>query len=116
MPLAVVRRLENFPAGDLQAVGAKTVVRRGDGFTPVIDADGLLGSPPTPAADTIQLVVLGDDAAGIGLSVRQILDVEVADSPLQPALASDGVAGTLSLGGIATEVLDLDSARAFART
>ena len=115
MPLAMVRRLENVPACDLQSVGAKKVVRRGDAFTPVVDADGLLGSPPAEPSDTVHLVVLGDNAGGIGLSVRQILDVEAADSSLQPSLASSGVVGSLSLGGIATEVLDLDSARAAGR-
>ena len=53
---------------------------------------------------------------GVGLAVRQIVDVAAAESPLQAGLGSDGVAGSLSLGGLATEVLDLDSARAFART
>jgi two-component system chemotaxis sensor kinase CheA len=115
MPLAVVRRLENFPVNDLQSVGTQRVVRRGDAFTPVVDADGLLGSTPATPSDTVHLVVLGDSAGGIGLSVRQILDVESADTPLQPSLASCGVVGSLSLGGIATEVLDLDSARAAGR-
>lgn len=112
MPLAVVRRLENVPANDLQSVGAKRVVRRGDAFTPVIDADGLLGSAPALPTDTVHLVVLGEGAGGVGLAVRQILDVEVAESPLQPGLASCGVLGSLSLGGIATEVIDLAAARA----
>jgi hypothetical protein len=96
-------------------VGTQRVVRRGDAFTPVVDADGLLGSTPATPSDTVHLVVLGDSAGGIGLSVRQILDVESADTPLQPSLASCGVVGSLSLGGIATEVLDLDSARAAGR-
>ncbi len=112
MPLALVRRLENVPANDLQSVGAKRVVRRGDAFTPVVDADGLLGSPSAVPADTVRLVVVGDNDGSIGLSVQQILDVESADTPLQPSLASCGVVGSLSLGGIATEVIDIDSARA----
>jgi two-component system chemotaxis sensor kinase CheA len=111
MPLGLVRRLENFPAGELESVGVRKVVRRGDAFTPVVDADGLLGSPSAVPADTVRLVVVGDDDGSIGLAVEQILDVESADTPLQPSLASGGVAGSLSLGGIATEVLDLDSAR-----
>ncbi|MFM8703959.1 MAG: chemotaxis protein CheA, partial [Planctomycetia bacterium] len=86
MPLAVVRRLEHVAANDLQEVGAKQVVRRGDAFTPVVDADGLLGSATAFQSDTVHLVVLGEDAGGVGLAVRQILDVEAAESPLQPAL------------------------------
>ena len=115
MPLAWVRRLENVPAGALESVGARRVVRRGDAFTPVVDADGLLGAPAAAPDDTVRLVVVGDDDKSVGLAVQQILDVESADTPLQPALASCGVVGSLSLGGIATEVLDLDSARAAGR-
>jgi chemotaxis signal transduction protein len=89
-------------------VGGKRLVRRGSLFTPVVDADGLLGSSTEPDSDgAVNLVVLDDRCGGIGIAVRQILDVAVADSVLQPSLAAIGVAGTLAVGGIATEVLDL---------
>jgi len=86
-------------------------VRRGGLFTPVIDADALLGSPQGVAADAtaVNLVVRDDRCGGVGIAVRQILDVSAAESPLQPALAATGVAGTLALGGLATELLDLAS-------
>jgi chemotaxis signal transduction protein len=85
------------------------VVHRGAAFTPVIDADSLLGSPAVLPSDSVQIVVLGEHVGGVGLAVRQILDVEAAGSPLQTVLASRGIVGSVSLGGIATEVLDLDS-------
>jgi chemotaxis signal transduction protein len=89
-------------------VGGKRLVRRGDLFTPVVDADSLLGAPGGQDSDgTVNLVVLDGRCGGIGIAVRQILDVAAADSVLQPSLAAPGVAGTLAVGGIATEVLDL---------
>ena len=111
LPLASVTRLEKFGGEELQPVGGRQVVRRGELFTPVIDADALLGSPQGVAADTtaVNLVVLDDRCGGVGIAVRQILDVSAAESPLQPALAATGVAGTLALGGLATELLDLAS-------
>lgn len=107
VPLHGVTRLETVTATDLQPVAGRQVVRRGEGFTPVIDVDSLLGVSVAPIPSTVQLVVLGTPAGSIGLAVGQIVDVAAAESPLQPDLAAAGVAGTLSLGGVATEVLDL---------
>jgi hypothetical protein len=42
--------------------------------------------------------------------VGTILDVLPADSPIQPG-SGTGVAGILSLGGVATEVIDLRAVR-----
>jgi two-component system chemotaxis sensor kinase CheA len=109
LPLAGVRRLESVAVSELQPLGARHVVHRGAAFTPVIDADSLLGSPAVLPSDSVQIVVLGEHVGGVGLAVRQILDVEAAGSPLQTVLASRGIVGSVSLGGIATEVLDLDS-------
>ena len=108
VPIDTVVRLEQFNGHELQAVGGKRLVRRGDLFTPVVDADSLLGAPVDQDGDrTVNLVVLDDRCGGIGIAVHQILDVAAADSILQPSLAALGVAGTLAVGGIATEVLDL---------
>jgi two-component system chemotaxis sensor kinase CheA len=107
VPLEGVTRLESIVAADLQPVAGRHVVRRGDGFTPVIDVDRLLGSTATAPPVTLHLVVLGTPTRSVGLAVRQIVDVAAAESPLQPDLASAGVVGSLSLGGLATEVLDL---------
>ena len=42
----------------------------------------------------------------------ELLDVLAAESPMQPAVAA-GITGILSLGGIATEVVDLRAARRY---
>lgn len=107
LPLDRVRRLENVAVGAVQPLGGRQVVRRGEGFTTVIDADRLLGGPPVAADVTVTLVVLDGPQGPVGISVGQILDVIVAESPLQPALSTTGVCGALALGGLATEVLDL---------
>jgi two-component system chemotaxis sensor kinase CheA len=115
VPLANVARLERFGAQELQPVGHRQVVRRGQDFTPVVDADSILGAAAVPAGPaagggTIHLVVLDDRGGGVGIAVQQILDVARAESPLQPGLAASGVVGTLAVGGLATEVLDLSAA------
>jgi two-component system chemotaxis sensor kinase CheA len=115
VPLTAVVRLEQHSRNALQVVGNRTVVRRGDAFTPLADVDAILADwgaslPPEDAAAidaTVSVVVLDGD---VGLSVGAILDVLAAESPLQPAAAA-GIAGILSLGGVATEVVDLRAAR-----
>jgi hypothetical protein len=115
VPLADVVRLERYRRDELQRAGSQAVVRRGKGFTPVADIDRIMGSPAPAAvdADAVSLVVVAGDENGLGLAVSSILDVFAAESALQPATGT-GIAGVLSLGGVATEVLDLRAARSYA--
>jgi chemotaxis signal transduction protein len=79
-------------------------------FTPVVDADVFIGGGPCGGGERVRLVVIDDHRSGLGLAVGGILDVVAAESDLQPELAAPGIAGSLALGGLATEVLDLASA------
>jgi two-component system chemotaxis sensor kinase CheA len=107
LPLDRITRLEHVAAADLQPLGGRQVVRRGDGFTSVVDADRLLGGEATAPADAVKLVVVGGAEGTVAVSVGQILDVLPAESPLQADSATTGVSGLLALGGLATEVLDV---------
>jgi two-component system chemotaxis sensor kinase CheA len=107
LPLDRITRLEHVPAADVQALGDRQVVRHGDRFTSVVDADHLLGGPGIAPAESVRLVVLGGREGPVAVCVGQILDVLAAESPLQAAPATSGVAGVLALGGLATEVLDV---------
>ena len=110
VPLDRVARLEKVTLDAVQQAGDRRLVRRGDAFTDVVDTDRALGLPPTgvPVADgPLNLVVLDDRCGGVGLAVRRVIDVAAAESALQPSLSAPGVSGTLAVGGLATEVLDL---------
>jgi two-component system, chemotaxis family, sensor kinase CheA len=108
LPLDRIQRLEQFDAAAVETVGGGSVVRRGDAFTPLVDADRLLGLPGAVATDgPVSVVVLGDRCGGVGIAVRSILDIAPAESLLQTDLAAAGVAGALAVAGRATEVLDL---------
>ena len=110
VPLAEVVRLEQYARDKVQVVADRAVVRRGEGFTPLADIDEVMGRPSCPASQTVSVVVIDGGDGGVGLAVGAILDVLAAESPMQPAAAT-GVSGILSLGGIATEVVDLRAAR-----
>jgi two-component system chemotaxis sensor kinase CheA len=110
VPLADVVRLEQYARDKVQVVADRAVVRRGEGFTPLADVDEVMGRPPGTASQTVSVVVIDGGDGGVGLAVGAILDVLAAESPIQPAAAT-GVSGILSLGGVATEVVDLRAAR-----
>ncbi len=110
VPLADVVRLEQYQHDKVQVVADRAVVRRGEGFTPLADIDEVLGRPPGATPQTLNVVVIDGGDGGVGLAVATILDVLAAESPMQPT-AARGVSGILSLGGIATEVVDLRAAR-----
>jgi two-component system chemotaxis sensor kinase CheA len=110
VPLAEVVRLEQYARDKVQVVADRAVVRRGEGFTPLADIDEVMGRPPGTASQTVSVVVIDGGDGGVGLAVGAILDVLAAESPMQPAAAT-GVSGILSLGGVATEVVDLRAAR-----
>jgi chemotaxis signal transduction protein len=66
------------------------------------------------APSTVYVVVVGRAQGGFGLTVGSIIDVLAAESRLQPA-AAPGVSGILALGGIATEIIDLETVAGDAR-
>jgi len=110
VPLAEVVRLEQHARDKVQFVGARAVVRRGERFTPLADIDAVLGQASGLNEASVNVVVIDGGAGGVGLAVAAILDVLAAESPMQPA-SGVGVAGILSLGGVATEVIDLRAVR-----
>ena len=109
LPLAAITRLEKYSAADVQTTGQRRLVRRGESFTPLRDADDLLGEAALPLSTdaTISVVVVNDKQGGFGITVDRIVDVVTAESLPQTALGATGVAGTVALGGLATEVLNL---------
>ena len=110
VPLGEVVRLEQFARDKVQFVGDRAVVRRGEGFTPLADVDAVLGQASGMHEASVNVVVIDGGAGDVGLAVRAILDVLAAESPMQPT-SGVGVAGILSLGGVATEVIDLRAVR-----
>ena len=113
VPLGEIVRLEKHHRRDVQTAGLRRVVRRGQSFTPLEDADGLLTGAsrlPEDLGVTMNVVVVHGSAGDLGITVDRILDVVAAESPLQASLAAPGTLGTVALGGLATEVLDVFSA------
>jgi two-component system chemotaxis sensor kinase CheA len=108
LPLGEVARIERHPRTDLEALGTRTVVRRGDGFATVFDADMVLGAVAGPEPDPARLVVLGggDGAVAVAVEVGGIVDVLPAETDRDAVAGVPGAACTLGVGGRAAEVVD----------
>ena len=117
--LARARRL--LRVNPLVLIGVGLLVAAGSGSAALVTGNsflqGLWYPYPIPGMGKVgtvllfdvgvYLVVLGTATGSVGLAVKQIIDVATAESPLQADLATAGIVGSLSLGGLATEVLDL---------
>ncbi len=118
IPLALVARLEEFPAEAVEHSGDQDVVQyRGD-ILPLVHVDDVLSERrmvPRTAADasgsqpSMEVVVYTGEQGSVGLVVDQILDiVEESLFELRPG-SREGVRGCLVIQDRVTEMLDIDS-------
>ena len=112
VPLEHVERLETLRPEQISSAGDCLFAKRGSRLTRIIDPDQLLAvvdkSPviTNPLVGVILATATGTDA----LSVSRIIDVERADSEMETGLGEPGLLGTLLVGGVATEVIDVPTA------
>jgi two-component system chemotaxis sensor kinase CheA len=128
--LATVRRLEQFPAGDIQRLGSREIVDYRGTILPLVRVSELLDrsgpavrrdhdGPPGPAHDiasvpsdrttTVHAVVCDSSAGPVGLVVDGIEDV-IAEPPAPPQPASRrGVSACLLVDDRITELVDVDA-------
>jgi len=113
LPLEDVSRLESFGRDRIQQAAGHTVVNREGRLTPIADVeDVLLGRSAAIHASQFIAVILADSIGELGLRVKRILEVVEPEIPLNLALRTQGVLGTIAVGGQATEVIDVRSALA----
>ena len=117
VPLQQVERLETLRPEQISSAGDRQFAKRGSRLTRLIDPDQLLVSferRSPPAAASLVGVILTADTGGDALSVARIIDVDRAESDLEPGGGAAGLLGTLLVGGAATEVLDVPAAARWA--
>ena len=127
VPVAAVRRVEQFDHEQLQRSGDTDAIRYGDSILPVLRLDELLagGHPPRPSAPPppaptphtpLAQVIVCDSSAGLlGLVVQSVEDVvPEPPAPAQPC-SRPGVARRLVIDDRVTELLDLEALVGLAR-
>lgn len=109
VPLERVARLEEFEPEAVEWLGADRFVQyRGD-LLPLLELEAATGLPARPSApdDLLQVVVLSDGGATVGLVVGRIADVVDEEVELKERSRSACVLGSAVLQGRATDVLDV---------
>ena len=117
MPLAMVERLEEFPAKAFEKIGAQQAVQYRAMAMPLLGLDTLLEerrsrarvqrTAPKIATESISVVVCGEPRSQIGLIVDRILDVVNEPPAVRGASTRHGVLGTQIIRERVTEILDL---------
>jgi two-component system, chemotaxis family, sensor kinase CheA len=114
IPLSQITRLEEFPRASVERLGGRDVVQYFGDILPLEDVAGLLPGARAARAQlgtnaaTLQTLVLNRNGRQVGVVVDRILDtVEETLEHVRPA-TREGMAGSLVIGGLVTEILSLD--------
>ena len=104
VPLAMVSRLEEVAAGQLEFADGRWVVQYRGTLLPVVPAAPGLD---VPARDPRQVIVFRDGDRAMGLAVDGIRDIVETELRLERRSADPALLGVAVVGGQATEVLDI---------
>lgn len=97
LPLSLVHRLEEFPAGAIELSGGHPVMRYRGSVLPLVSLEERLGEPSQEAGvtGTIPVVVIRKSGRLYGIRVTEILDTFTTTQSLDDSLANnDGVLGS----------------------
>ncbi|MEI8255405.1 MAG: chemotaxis protein CheA [Deltaproteobacteria bacterium] len=120
IPLALVDRLEEFPASAVERVGGRDVVQYRGAILPLVSLNALVSErrsrPRNREAlavgevrEKIHVVVYSSHGTSVGLVVNRILDIVEETLTLQGGVTRPGVIGTAVIQGKVTEVLDVEN-------
>ena len=117
IPMAMIERLEEFPAKVLEKIGTQQAIQYRAMAMPLLGLDALLEERRSRArvrrtaskipTESISVVVCGEARSQIGLMVDRILDVVNEPATARGASTRDGVLGTQIIQERVTEILDL---------
>ncbi len=109
IPLALVDRLEKFPADRLERTADSRVVQYRDSLLRVSALGQLLGAGGEECfqGTHVQVIVVRRGDAAIGLAVDRIIDVQRGTVAAPTPTSTAGLLATFVLNGTATEMVDL---------
>jgi two-component system chemotaxis sensor kinase CheA len=99
MPLAMVARLEEFPAMTLEQAGGRPAVQYRNEILPLVSVTryfggGAPGSNAATTSDPLQVIVVSEHGRGIGLIVDEILDIVTDSTAMTRSSAQPGILGS----------------------
>ncbi|RMH50294.1 MAG: hybrid sensor histidine kinase/response regulator [Zetaproteobacteria bacterium] len=106
IPMALVERLENFPADRIERSSKGEVLQYRGAVIPVLRWGDLVGAPSVDGED-IYCLILSDGHKRMALQVEDVIDI--LEIPLDIKMASDSplFLGTAVIQDLATEVVDV---------
>jgi two-component system chemotaxis sensor kinase CheA len=111
--LTDVVRLETFPHGDISHTGSQYYVKRDGYLLPLLDPDQMSGTTSLQeslkASQSLVAVIVTTPTGSVALAVKRILDVDAAESDQVEHSTQSGLLGTLLVGGVATDVIDVSA-------
>ena len=113
LPLALVTRLEEFSAGDLERAAGRPVIQYRDSLLPLVWLADHLGERRTDT-DLLSALVYDTPTGGVGLVVDRIVDIVEEDVTGRRPSDRDGIEFSGVVGRRATDMLDIDALLAVA--
>jgi two-component system chemotaxis sensor kinase CheA len=110
VPLALVARLEQFPASQVEQASGHPVLHYRNQILPLVSLAGLLDPDREDvalAADPLQVIVFGQGARSVGVVVAEVLDIVEETVGVSRASTKPGILGSAVSGGKLTDFVDL---------
>jgi len=105
VPVALVSRLEEFKATDVERAGGRCLVQYRGGLLPLLSCpEG--ESFPKAEQLVVPALIFSDGKRSIGLVVDEILDIVDDTLAIEPDRSKPGVLGVSVIQGRATEIVD----------
>jgi two-component system chemotaxis sensor kinase CheA len=109
LPIELVDKIESFSPEVVERTGDLELVQYRDEIVPLARLSAFLGVEPARATDEVMPVVLARiDEQTIGLVVDEIVDIVDGQVSMSDPDARAGVAGSATISGRETAVIDLD--------
>jgi len=110
IPLAMVTRLEEFPAASIEHVGGREVVQYRDAIVPLIRLGSLLGAGGIDSDESVLVVVYSEQGRSVALAVAEIVDIVEEKVQAKSDLYDHGLTGSAVIRERVTELLDVRQA------
>jgi two-component system chemotaxis sensor kinase CheA len=111
IPLDSVTRLEEAKVEDIEHVGSREVIRRGEHILPLVRLANVLGSyDGGETGATLPVVVYASEGRSVAMAVEDIVDIVDASAAQRSDIDDMGLLGSLVVKDRVTELLDVRSA------
>jgi two-component system chemotaxis sensor kinase CheA len=107
IPLALVSRLEEFPANKIERSAGRDVIQYRGQIMPLISVSDVLGLQATAKSDPVQVIVYSEEGRCVGLVVDEIVDIADQDVEVAREHCPNGILGTAVIQEHVTDLFNV---------